>query len=319
MAMEHSLRIAIFGLSLRTLNELKEKIHMIVPSHVAIIWSNIAESDLDILMINDLFFDSPNIKNLIKNKNINVLRICNNPEKNSSIENNTLYLPLNHFHSLHQWLDECLNQTLTREIQESVTPTPPQRKQLKVLLQEIANPKNGRIQLFDSQGLLAIADPRSEWIWQNPERLSIQTDLSFNYTYATQNDQVWIGSTIQQDLKQWLWNLLWKSPEFIEICPQSASSFYLKIWPQPRHKADRQDILRMSACFAQGAQISVVATQLNLSEQRVKHFVAACLGTHCGHLIKDTESNYRPQKNQTETEQHFMKKLFGRLRTRLGF
>lgn len=75
----------------------------------------------------------------------------------------------------------------------------------------------------------------------------------------------------------------------------------------------------MSACFAQGAKIDTVAAQLNLSEQKVRHFVAACLGTNFGKLIKDREAKYSPQIQKNETEQNFMKKLFGRLRNRLGF
>ena len=101
--------------------------------------------------------------------------------------------------------------------------------------------------------------------------------------------------------------------------PPSASSFYLEIWPQPINKIERQDILRMAACFAKGAEISVVASQLKLPEQRVKQFVAASLGANFGKLIKDREAKYSPHIQKNETEQNFMKKLFGRLRNRLGF
>ena len=66
---------------------------------------------------------------------------------------------------------------------------------------------------------MAIADPRGEWLWQNPEFTTTQTDPSLNYTYATQKDQHWIAETPQQDLKQWLWNLLWASKDFNELCP----------------------------------------------------------------------------------------------------
>lgn len=321
MGVHQAINIAIFGLSLRTLNELKQQVQTAVPHHVQINWSNIAEPQLDILMINHVFFDSPNIKSLLQNNRINVLKIANDVDKNSAIENDTLFLPLNHLHSLHHWLSLRLNTALDQNqliLEENSSPLF-HRKQIKEILQEIQNPKNGKIQLFDSQGLLAIADPRNEWLWQNPEFQSFQTDPSLNYTYATQNDQHWIADAPQQDLKQWLWHLLWTSMDFEELCPPSASSFYLDVWPQPKHKRDRQDILRISACFAQGAQISIVASQLNLPEQKVRHFVAACLGANCGKLIKDPEAKYHPQNQQNETEQHFMKKLFGRLRHRLGF
>ena len=321
MSLHQAVNIAIFGLSLRTLNELKEHIQTAIPSHIQLNWSNIAEPHLDILMINHIFFDSPNIKSLIKNNHINVLQIANNADKNGSIEDDILYLPLNHLHSLHQWLNERLakNAAIEKVSPPQATNTTIHRKQIGEVLQEILNPKNGKIQLFDHNGLIAIADPRNEWVWQNPMLQTLHTDPSLNYTYATQNDQLWITETPQQDLKQWLWNLLWASKDFNELCPPSASSFYLEIWPQPKNRIDRQDILRMSACFAQGAKIDTVAAQLNLSEQKVRHFVAACLGTNFGKLIKDREAKYSPQIQKNETEQHFMKKLFGRLRNRLGF
>ena len=321
MSVHQAVNIAIFGLSLRTLNELKEHIQTAIPSHIQVNWSNIAEPHLDILMINHIFFDSPNIKSLIQNNHINVLQIANNADKNSSIEDDTLYLPLNHLHSLHQWLNERLakNAAIEKVSPPQATNTTIHRKQIGEVLQEILNPKNGKIQLFDHNGLIAIADPRNEWVWQNPMLKTLHTDASLNYTYATQNDQLWITETPQQDLKQWLWNLLWASKDFNELCPPSASSFYLEIWPQPINKIERQDILRMAACFAKGAEISVVASQLKLPEQRVKQFVAASLGANYGKIIKDHQANYHPQNNQNMTEQNFMKKLFGRLRNRLGF
>ena len=325
MGVHQTVNIAIFGLSLRTLNELKEHIQTAIPSHIQVNWSNIAEPHLDILMINHIFSDSPNIKSLIKNSDIKVLQIANDVDKNSSIENDTLYLPLNHINSLHHWLSHYFNERSQPTPEATEAPaTPPvgqtfHRRQIREVLQEILNPKNGKIQLFDHNGLIAIADPRNEWVWQNPMLQTLHTDPSLNYTYATQNDQLWITETPQQDLKQWLWNLLWASKDFNELCPPSASSFYLEIWPQPKNRIDRQDILRMSACFAQGAKIDTVAAQLNLSEQKVRHFVAACLGTNFGKLIKDREAKYSPQIQKNETEQNFMKKLFGRLRNRLGF
>lgn len=321
MSVHQAVNIAIFGLSLRTLNELKEHIQTAIPSHIQVNWSNIAEPHLDILMINHIFFDSPNIKSLIQNNHINVLQIANNADKNSSIEDDILYLPLNHLHSLHQWLNERLakNAAIEKVSPPQATNTTIHRKQIREVLQEILNPKNGKIQLFDHNGLIAIADPRNEWVWQNPMLQTLHTDPSLNYTYATQNDQLWITETPQQDLKQWLWNLLWASKDFNELCPPSASSFYLEIWPQPINKIERQDILRMAACFAKGAEISVVASQLKLPEQRVKQFVAASLGANYGKIIKDHQANYHPQNNQNMTEQNFMKKLFGRLRNRLGF
>lgn len=221
MSLHQAVNIAIFGLSLRTLNELKEHIQTAIPSHIQVNWSNIAEPHLDFLMINHIFFDSPNIKSLIRNNHINVLQIANNADKNSSIEDDILYLPLNHLQSLHEWLNERLtkNAAIEKVSPPQATNTTIHRKQIGEVLQEILNPKNGKIQLFDHKGLIAIADPRNEWVWQNPMLQTLHTDPSLNYTYATQNDQLWITETSQQDLKQWLWNLLWASKDFNELCP----------------------------------------------------------------------------------------------------
>lgn len=230
MSVHQAVNIAIFGLSLRTLNELKEHIQAAIPSHIQVNWSNIAEPHLDILMINHIFFDSPNIKSLINNNHINVLQIANNADKNSSIEDDILYLPLNHLHSLHQWLNERLskNATIEKVSPPQATNTTIHRKQIREVLQEILNPKNGKIQLFDHNGLIAIADPRNEWVWQNPMLKTLHTDASLNYTYATQNDQLWITETPQQDLKQWLWNLLWASKDFNELCPPLCIKFLFR-------------------------------------------------------------------------------------------
>ena len=172
MSLHQAVNIAIFGLSLRTLNELKEHIQTAIPSHIQVNWSNIAEPHLDILMINHVFFDSPNIKSLIRNNHINVLQIANNADKNSLIEDDILYLPLNHLQSLHQWLNERLakNAAIEKVSPAQATNTTIHRKQITEVLQEIQNPRNGKIQLFDNNGLLAIADPRGEWLWQNPRR-----------------------------------------------------------------------------------------------------------------------------------------------------
>ena len=85
MSLHQAVNIAIFGLSLRTLNELKEHVQTAIPSHIQVNWSNIAEPHLDILMINHIFFDSPNIKSLIQNNHINVLQIANNADKNRGL------------------------------------------------------------------------------------------------------------------------------------------------------------------------------------------------------------------------------------------
>ena len=72
-----------------------------------------------------------------------ILQIANNADKNSSIEDDILYLPLNHLHSLHQWLNERLaqNAAIEKVSPPQATNTTIHRKQIREVLQEILNLK----------------------------------------------------------------------------------------------------------------------------------------------------------------------------------
>ena len=54
--MNQVLNIAIFGLSLKVLDQMKKQILLAVPAHVQIKWVNIAEQKIDLLLVNDMFF-----------------------------------------------------------------------------------------------------------------------------------------------------------------------------------------------------------------------------------------------------------------------
>ena len=94
MEAKKSIYLAVSGLNLRDLNDLKEQIRKIIPNSVNICWSNVAEPKLQALLINETFFDTPYIQNFIKTHNLSVLRIISRSEKNSIIEAEKLYLPI---------------------------------------------------------------------------------------------------------------------------------------------------------------------------------------------------------------------------------
>lgn len=319
MSFKKSINIAIFGLSLRTLNDLKEQVQKAIPHDISINWTNVSEPDLNALLINDLFFDTPSIQNLIKTNHITVLRLITKSDKNSVIENENLYLPVINSTPLQSWFNEhVLNRTQDNNLLEKpkfkVTQDNSDKQKF---LEELLNPLNGKIQIFDNNGQLGLADARAQWFWSDPHRIQQNTDYALNFTYATMSDSVKMAKVKHQDLKFWLWNVLWRSPDFIELAPENGS-FQIKYWPQPDEGFDRRDILRMSACFAQGAQMSIVAEHLNLPLSRVRQFIAASLGTTLAYPISNSKAKFSPQNGQAKEDVGAVRKFFGSLRRRLG-
>ncbi|WP_111895536.1 hypothetical protein [Acinetobacter sp. MB5] len=313
---QQSLNIAIFGLSLKVLSEIKLVIENLLPKDTLINWTNIADPKLQVLMVNDMFFDAPSIQKLIKNQNIRLLRLITHATKHGKIEDNILYLPLSDTNSLKNWLSE---EPITTEVQSSNSAhiqTEISSQDLYMIVQEVLNPENGNIQVFDQHGILAMVDPRNQWVWVSRDKITHKTDDSLNTVYATMNDRHAFNDIQRQDLKNWLWNLLWRSPTFHHFV-KAQDCFYLKQWPQPESKQDRYDIMRMSACFAQGANIITVAERLGLSVDRVIQFVSSARAVGMGTIIHKNQVKYPAQQASSE-DSGLMKKFFGKLRRRLG-
>lgn len=320
-----SVNIVILGLSLRVLNDLKQIVIQILPADIQVNWLNITAPELDILMINDAFYNAPSIQHLIHSKNLKILKLVNNTDKNSTIDGNILYLPVQQPIVLGDWLKAIVlepvsssNVLLDLNPTQASTGKQQQSQSMDEILIEIQNPRNGKMQIFDSKGVLALVDPQGEWVWHNAARVGLVSDHTLNYTYATMNDSSTFSDTTPEDMKVWLWNLLWQSP----VCVSQSvtpSSFILTYWPQPKRNTDRRDILRMSACFGQGAKIHQVAQHLEISETRVRQFVAVSLAVGFGEVISDAQSKYQSNRQVSNADTGLIRRLFGGLRRRLGF
>ena len=322
MSLKKTINIAIFGLSLRTLNDIKEQVRKAIPHDVTINWTNVSEPELSALLINDVFFETPSIQNLIKTNHLTVLKLITKTEKNSIVENNAIHLPVIDIHPLQSWLSaNVLSRPVSSNLAEEQAPKPQRDNTDKQkFLEELINPLNGKIQIFDQNGSLGIADPRAHLFWPDPNRLQQNTNHTLNFTYATMSDSIKLAKEKTQDLHFWLWNLLWRSPEFLELAPETGH-FKLNYWPQPYADFDRRDILRLSACFSQGASLQIVATHLNIPEPRVRQFVAACIGLNFAVAIPENKAKFNPFKPSITTteEPSAVRRFFGGLRRRLGF
>lgn len=342
--MKSEINIAIFGMSLSLLDELKSKIRLMIPNHVQVNWTNIAEPNLDCIMINDVFFSSANIQNLIQNKKLNYLRLVKDEAKGGQLSGDALYLPIADTTALNQWIDKYVlgNDTMPRpaattqtnsEISSvtasatsKVTATNNTNTVSEKIIADIFNDKNGNIQLFDSVGNIAIINAKSEQAWLNSTRAELKTDSSFNYTYVTAQNLNVVKDVSGIDLRLWVFNLAWNSSNVLNL-PVSNQKFYKLIyWPQAEAGKDRRDIIRLAAAFAKGASIEQVANFTKVNTQTIEKFISACLVAHLieevsveqAKLVKFVVPTEKATPQQTE-QASAVSSFFGRLRKRLGF
>ena len=311
------INIAISGLSMSVSDDLKNKIRHAIPIDYGINWSNLSEPKIDILLINEAFFETPNIQHLINKYHFKILKVSKEKYHSGKIENDVLYLPLENEISLKQWLESTFL-TLFNQ-QTSATQASPKNHHIDLNhIHNMYKPDNGRLHVYDDRGTLAVIDTRTEQVWVEPTRLMQHTDSSFNYDLAKTSDFVKVSRKKSFQMYHWLWNIFFKSADFIQLSPQDGY-FKLRYWPQPIQNKHQKDILRMSACFIQGAEINTVAEKLGIPKAIVRQFIAASIATKIIDEIPSHQSQFAQQENGMKTEeQGIIKKFFGNLRRRFG-
>ena len=55
--MKKAFNVAIFGLNLETLDQMKNQLLLSVPTDVNVQWVNISSNEIDLLLVNDMFFE----------------------------------------------------------------------------------------------------------------------------------------------------------------------------------------------------------------------------------------------------------------------
>ena len=315
----HCINIAISGISLKVSDELKIELRKTIPNEFGINWINISDPNLDLLLINENFFDTEGIQRIIQQKQLPCLKVSKGQGSCRIEENNTLYLPFQQTDALKNWIHLRLLSYISHQQPEDEVRSNHNAVNEK-FLEDMLNPENARLHLFDDHGTLAIIDTRSQVAWLEPTRTQTQTNHSFNYEFATTFDFTKVSRKIEYDLQDWLWNLFWHSLEFQQLAPHENEYFKIEYWPQPTQSKDRKITLLLSACFIQGAQLSQVATQLRIPIQTVQQFIAACMISNNGGIIPATESNYlKSDASEQPVEQdNFLNKFFGKIRRRFG-
>ncbi|PJG65566.1 hypothetical protein [Acinetobacter seifertii] len=318
----HCINIAVSGLSLKVSDELKILIRNLISNQYGINWVNISNNNIDLLIINENFFDADNIQNILQKKKIPYLKITKTPSQNgNSIYEHTLHFPLEKSEPLLSWLQKNVLASLESP---AINSTSALSNEMALIdgqfIKSLHSQENTKLHLFDDKGTLAIIDNRTQVAWVEPSRQKAHTNMSFNFAFAKTSDFTKVSRKKGYYLKDWLWNLIWHSNEFENL---ASADGYFKIdhWPQPYQKEYRKISLQLSACFIQGAKVTDVAKQLNQPIDVILRFITACLMANNGQYVSANKCSYAPQTNSegSNSESHFFKNFIGKIRRRFGF
>ena len=183
----HCINIAISGISLKVSDELKIELRKTIPNEFGINWINISDPNLDLLLINENFFDTEGIQRIIQQKQLPCLKISKGQGSCQIDEDNTLYLPFQQSDALKNWIQLRLLSYISNQ-QPKNDFLPNHNPVSEKFLKDMLNPENARLHLFDDHGTLAIIDTRSQIAWLEPTRIHTQTNHSFKYEFATTFD-----------------------------------------------------------------------------------------------------------------------------------
>lgn len=278
--MKEQIKIAIFGLSLTIEENLKQKIQSLFNDSVKVEWVTLNSASIDVLLINDLFFNSKNVQSHIQKK-VPYLRLLTNENRSGQIENDTLYLPFIINDETKGWfnkryLEVPVNFQSFKTSIENTSTANVDELDFKAVIAEFFNEENGMIQVFDQYGELALMNTKTEQVWIDQTRKEKCSYSTLNFTYATMQMSQKVSNQQGIDLHQWLWNVLWDSKAVIEN--QTFDKTYtLEIWPQPSELSQRNDIFKIAAYFEQGATGQQVQQKTGLDLRFIHQFISVSL------------------------------------------
>lgn len=312
--MKEEIKIAIFGLSLNVLDSIKQKIRSMYDDTMEVTWANIADPQLDILLVNDMFFGSPTIQNLVGAQQVPYLRLVNKSELSGQIDGDKMYLPFTVSDQTRQWFkDRYLHVPLSNAAEKTVSQAS-RNLDIGKIISEFLTERNGNLQVFDGSGNIGLMNTRTEQVWIDAERKLPGIDAGVNFTYATMQMAQTVKGIQGVDLRSWLWNVLWHSSEIVKDVDYKAY-YQLKSWPQPNNKLDRQAIFRIAACFEKGASVAQVEQKSKVPADVIRRFVKIAVLMQ---MLVETEEKQARLITEEKPAEGLLKGFFGKLRKKLG-
>ena len=323
------INIAISGLGSSSADQLKICLRKMLPSYVGINWSNIADRDIDCLFVHEHFFDADHIQRVVLNHNVPYLKISRNEPAQLPEDRDTLYLPIQEDPFFQNWTNtHLLSKTNSSPTAKTAHVSEPQAAEKSIeieetklnMVQELYRHENRKFHLVDRKGTLAITDRRNHQVWLDPSRSEIKTDGQASCTDAVLADFVKVSRKNAYNLENWLFTLIWNS-EITSEMPNENNHYKLQFWPQLLDEQPHNIVVKLSASFILGAQISEVATHFDIPLVTVQKFIAANTVYENAVIVQAQECLFKKQMidDVPQQEQSAIKSFFGKLKRRFGF
>ena len=323
------INIAISGLGSSSADQLKICLRQMLPTNVGINWSNIADQNIDCLFVHEHFYDSDHVQRVIINQNIPYLKISRHDTPAERPDRDTLYLPIQVDEFFQNWMTihvlHKLVQTSTDDHTASVTSNeienPIVIDEIKLsMIQDLYQHDTRKFHLTDQQGTLAITDRRHHQVWLDPSRSEIRTAGVAHCADAALTDFVKVSRKIAYNLENWMFTLAWNSKIASEM-PHESDHYKLNYWPQLLDDQPHHMVIKLSASFILGAQISEVATHFDIPIATVQKFIAANTVFDNAFAVSAQQCLFKKQSlnDIPQQEQSVVKSFFGRLKRRFGF
>lgn len=313
--MKENLYLSVIGLSLSVINELKSSINELLNEQYILNWTHLADAKLQVLLINEDFYDTQLLNKI--NKQTHILKLKKDIDHSSSIQNNTLFLPLTNLKALGEWLKQVLNlpskatdsiqspkQSYSNHIQWSIA---------DALCNEINSIDSGKYVIKQHDDILALLDFDEFRFYKNSDApLTDQVEIelaSLSTVVDYRRHQKF------QDLKHGLWLFFFQQQ--YSSSPKLTQYYQIDFWPQIVKHEHRKDLYRIAALFMKGSTIAHATKQLQVSEQLVVDFILTCQLCAC---IKTTELAHADlsQAQQPQSLNANIKSIFNKLRRKLG-
>jgi|JI10StandDraft_1071094.scaffolds.fasta_scaffold59195_4 hypothetical protein len=313
------LNIAIVGLSVANMVALRQHVRHIIPESQDINWANMAEPELDLLIIDTDFVQARSIQKILSYRPVPVLKIARNSGCEGKLIDDTLHLPISRIDELSAWVQDKLLQAepvataAAIDTAPRVTAVTPDRH----LFERLHSKTLGMVKLIDARGVVGIADTNQELFWTVDDRRNhVTIDHTLGLTHSTRRDLQDVH-TMPMDLRQWLWQTVWHSPFYASLV-SPADHVRLLSWPQPAADQDRRDVLRMSAYLQQqSSSIHQVAEHTKMPLSRVQHFASALIAAGLAETVPEEQIVIAQQPNPVK-ESAGWRGLLSKLRNQFG-
>lgn len=300
--------VAIIGLSLSTTNQLKSLFQNAVHQQFKITWTNIAHSELDLVILNETLTESSAIKN-IKNKNIPILEIHQNTNKENSLLDNKMFIPFVDLNTIKKWIFNNINNkneenklpSKHTNILESFN-TIFHKSQSNYFICHVNNVQN------------FIIDKKKHEIWID-ENFKPNAISSLNVENLDFDQFVNLRFKKEKhELSLWLWSYLWLNLSETPNLP-THSYYKLKYWPQPKSRIPKET-LKIASCLQYGADIQDIKKHLKIESELISKFIYISLASNIIKNIQMSEVKFR--LNNDDDQNSTLRSFFSKMRKKLG-